>query len=26
MRWGVEEGIENLKPKIKVEHFGCRKP
>ncbi len=26
MRWGVEEGIKNLKPKIKVEQFGCRKP
>ena len=26
MRWGVEEGIKNLKPKMKVEQFGCRKP
>lgn len=26
MRWVVEEGIKNLKPKIKVEQFGCRKP
>ncbi|MEX2566163.1 MAG: IS4 family transposase [Cyclobacteriaceae bacterium] len=26
MRWGVEEGIKNLKSKIKVEQFGCRKP
>ena len=26
MKWGVEEGIKNLKPKIKVEQFGCRKP
>jgi len=26
MRWGVEEGIKNLKPKIKVEQFGCKKP
>jgi hypothetical protein len=26
MRWGVEEGLKNLKPKIKVEQFGCRKP
>lgn len=26
MRWGVEEGIKNLKPKMKLEHFGCRKP
>ncbi len=26
MRWGVEEGIKNLKPKTKVEQFGCRKP
>ncbi|SHN23285.1 Transposase DDE domain-containing protein [Cyclobacterium lianum] len=26
MRWGVEEGIKNLKPRIKVEQFGCRKP
>jgi hypothetical protein len=26
MRWGIEEGIKNLKPKMKIEHFGCRKP
>ena len=26
MRWGVGEGIKKLKPKIKVEQFGCRKP
>lgn len=26
MRWGIEEGIKNLKPKMKVEQFGCRKP
>lgn len=26
MRWGVEEGIKNLKPKMKLEHFGCRRP
>jgi hypothetical protein len=26
MRWGVEEGIKNLKPKMKVEQFGCRRP
>ncbi len=26
MRWGVKEGIKNLKPKIKGEQFGCRKP
>ena len=25
MRWGVEEGIKNLKPKSKVEQFGCRR-
>ncbi len=25
MRWGVEEGIKKLKPKMKLEHFGCRK-
>ena len=25
MRWGAEEGIKNLKSKIKVEQFGCRK-
>jgi hypothetical protein len=26
MRWGIEEGIKKLKPKMKLEHFGCRKP
>jgi len=26
MRWGVEEGIKNLKPKMKIEHFGAKKP
>lgn len=26
MRWGVEEGIKNLKPKMKLEQFGCKKP
>lgn len=26
MRWGVEEGIKNLKPKMKLGHFGSRKP
>lgn len=26
LRWGVEEGFKNLKPKMKLEHFGCRKP
>ena len=25
MRWGVEESIKKLKPKMKLEHFGCRK-
>lgn len=25
LRWGVEEGFKNLKPKMKVEQFGCRK-
>jgi len=25
-RWGVEEGFKNLKPKMKVEQFGTRKP
>lgn len=24
-RWGVEEGIKKLKPKMKIEQFGCRK-
>jgi len=26
MRWGVEEGFKNLKPKMKIEQFGCKKP
>lgn len=26
MRWGVEEGIKKLKPKMKLEQFGCRVP
>lgn len=25
MRWGVEESIKKLKPKMKLEHFGCKK-
>jgi hypothetical protein len=25
LRWGVEEGYKNLKPKMKIEQFGCRK-
>jgi hypothetical protein len=25
LRWKVEEGYKNLKPKMKIEHFGCRK-
>lgn len=25
LRWGVEEGFKNLKPKMKLEHFGCKK-
>lgn len=25
LRWGVEEGFKNLKPKMKIEQFGCRK-
>jgi hypothetical protein len=25
MRWGVEEGFKKLKPKMKLEHFGCKK-
>ena len=25
MRWGVEEGFKKLKPKMKLEQFGCRK-
>lgn len=24
-RWGIEEGIKKLKPKMKLEQFGCRK-
>ena len=24
-RWGVEEGIKKMKPKMKLEQFGCRK-
>ena len=24
-RWGVEEGFKNLKPKMKIEQFGCKK-
>ncbi|MGH9878030.1 MAG: IS4 family transposase [Nitrososphaerales archaeon] len=24
-RWGVEEGFKKLKPKMKIEQFGCRK-
>src|SRR5690606_10652366 len=26
LRWGVEEGFKKLKPKMKLEHFGARKP
>ena len=26
MRWGIEEGFKKLKPKMKLEHFGCKKP
>lgn len=26
MRWGIEEGFKKLKTKMKLEHFGCRKP
>jgi hypothetical protein len=26
MRWGIEEGIKKLKPKMKLEQFGCKKP
>ena len=26
MRWGVEEGFKKLKPKMKLEQFGCRRP
>lgn len=25
MRWGIEEGFKKLKPKMKLEHFGCKK-
>jgi len=25
MRWGIEKGIKKLKPKMKLEHFGCKK-
>lgn len=25
MRWGIEEGFKNLKPKMKLEQFGCRR-
>ena len=25
LRWGVEEGFKKLKPKMKIEQFGCRK-
>lgn len=25
LRWGVEESFKNLKPKMKIEQFGCRK-
>ena len=25
LRWGVEEGFKNLKPKMKIEQFGCKK-
>ena len=25
LRWGVEGGIKKLKPKMKLEKFGCRK-
>lgn len=25
LRWGVEEGFKNLKPKMKIEHFGSKK-
>ncbi|RBQ01398.1 transposase, partial [Pedobacter miscanthi] len=26
LRWPVEEGFKKLKPKMKLEQFGCRKP
>ena len=26
LRWGVEEGFKKLKPKMKIEQFGSRKP
>ena len=25
LRWGIEEGFKNLKPKMKLEQFGCKK-
>ncbi|MEM0940889.1 MAG: hypothetical protein AAGI25_14025 [Bacteroidota bacterium] len=25
LRWGVEEGFKNLKPKMKLEYYGCKK-
>lgn len=25
LRWGVEEGFKNLKPKMKLEQYGCKK-
>ncbi|MEQ8714715.1 MAG: IS4 family transposase [Cyclobacteriaceae bacterium] len=25
LRWGVEEGFKNMKPKMKIEQFGCKK-
>ncbi len=25
LRWGVEEGFKNLKPKMRIEQFGCKK-
>jgi Transposase DDE domain len=25
LRWGIEEGLKKLKPKMKLESFGCRK-
>ncbi|MEM6831257.1 MAG: IS4 family transposase [Bacteroidota bacterium] len=26
LRWGIEEGFKNLKPKMKLEYYGCKKP
>ena len=26
MRWSIEESIKKLKPKMKLEYFGCKKP